>query len=250
MKLNCLGKSLLTMLVMTACALPFSAQADSPDNLDIVWARTTGNKTPIYSRKSISSPIVKTYAHKYTVYLTGKATDGKGETWYEVSWPMKGWLRQRDTWFSSDIKGYYPENEPLPERLSSRLDIDFGNYPDATIKRFGKPIAQTYAANHGVVTQQMKWPGLEIRYENSYRDPAGAWISALTVSKGSQYHFGPIHVGDPAAKLGEFGIERMAKNSEVEIGSNPAFRFIIRGGRIDSMSYKYGAGEFLPPKKP
>ncbi len=248
MKLNRLGKAFASTVLAASCVLPFVAQADSPDNLDIVWARTAGEKAPIYSQKSTSSRVVQQYPSKYTVYLTGEETDAKGNVWYEVSWPMKGWLKKSDSWFAPQVKGYYPDNLALPERLADRLAIDFGNYPQSSIKKFGKPMAQKYWTAGGVIYQQLNWSGLEIQYENSYRRAEGAWISALTVSKGSKYNFGPIHVGDPVEKLGEFGIERPAADGEVTIGNYQEFRFIIKGGKVDSMSYRYGI-EFLPPKK-
>ncbi len=247
MKKNWLGKGLAVALLMFAGVLPITVQADSPDNLDIVWARTVSEKTPIYSQKSTRSKIVKRYSHKYVVHIAGVKTGEDGQSWYEVVWPFKGWLQASDTWFAPQLGGYYPEKLPDPERLSLRIETDIGNYPAATIKVLGKPMSQEYRVDKSignVVVQKLWWQGIVIEYHNSYRQAELAWIDGITFSQGAKVGFGPIHVGDPVEKLGIFGIEKPEPSSgEVTMGTKIyRYRFTYKHGKIDTMSYRYGVG--------
>ncbi len=258
MEKSMLGKGFAATLLISAWILPFTVQADSPDNLDIIWARTKGekgataDKAPIYSQKSTRSKVVKHYANKYVVILTGRESDGYGQEWYEVAWPFKGWLRASDTWFAPQLGGYYPEKLPEPERLSLRMQIDIGNYPAATIKVLGKPKNQQYRVEKGLgnlVVQTLWWKGTVIEYQNSYRQAELAWIDSITLSKGAKAGFGPIHIGDRVEKLGIFGIEKpQLPSGEVTMGTNIyRYRFTYKDGKIDSMSYRFGVnGDFLP----
>ena len=247
-----LGKGLAAALLVSAGILPFTVQADSPDNLDLVWARTTGEKTPIYSQKSTRSKVVKRFSHQNTLTIAGKESDEKGQDWYEIVWPLKGWLRASETWFTPKLGGYYPEKLSDPERLSLRMDTDIGNYPAATIKVLGKPKNQQYRVDKGignVVVQKLWWKGTVIEYHNSYRQAELAWIDGITLSQGAKAGFGPIHIGDPVEKLGIFGIEKPQPSAgEVTMGTNIyRYRFTYKDGKIDTMSYCFGVdGDFLP----
>ncbi len=245
-------------LLASAGILPFTVQADSPENLNIIWARPKGatgalkDKAPIYSQKSTRSKVVKWYAHKNVVIIAGKEADSDGQEWYEVVRPFKGWLRASDTWFAPQLGGYYPEKLPEPERLSLRLETDIGNYPAATIKVLGKPKSQQYRVEKSlgnVVVQTLRWKGTVIEYQNSYRQAELAWIDGITLSQGTKAGFGPIHIGDPVEKLGIFGIEKPESASgEVSMGTNVyRYRFTYKDGKIDTMSYRFGVtGDFLP----
>lgn len=257
MKQRRFGKGLATALLAVIVILPLTGQADSPGNLDIVWARTAGpigttaGTAPIYSQKTVRSKVVKHYSHKHVVHIAGMEKDENGQDWYEVVWPFKGWLRASDTWFAPQLGGYHPERLPGPERLSLRIKTDIGNYPAATIKVLGEPKSQSYRVDKSigsVVVQTLKWKGTVIEYHNSYTKENLAWINGVTLGQGSQVSFGPIHIGDPAEKLGIFGIEKTFPSTEVAFGTNvERFRFIVRNGRIDCMSYRHGVdGDFLP----
>lgn len=252
MKKGQFGKGIITALLAAAGVLPFTVQADSPDNLDIVWARTAGEKTPVYSQKSTRSKIVRRYAHKYVVHIAGRESDENGQDWYEVVWPFKGWLRASDTWFAPQLGGYHPEKLSDPERLKIRIETDIGNYPAATIKVLGKPKNQQYWVDKSignVVVQTLRWKGTVIEYHNSYLQAELAWIDGITFSQGAKVGFGPIHIGDPVEKLGIFGIEKPALSSgEVSMGTKIyRYRFTYKDGKIDSMSYRYGVDrDFLP----
>lgn len=258
MEQNRFGKGLAVALLAAVCSLPLAGQADSPDNLDLVWARTAGptgmtsDTAPIYSQKTVRSKIVKRYAHKYVVHIAGVEKDAEGQDWYEVVWPFKGWLQASDTWFAPQLGGYHPEKLSDPERLKIRIETDIGNYPAATIKVLGKPKNQSYRVDKrigNVVVQTLRWKGTVIEYNNSYRQAELAWIDGITLSQGTKASFGPIHIGDPVEKLGVFGIEKPEPSSgEVSLADRIyRYRFTYKDGKIDSMSYRYGVdGDFLP----
>ena len=106
-------------------AVPASA-ADSPENLDIVWARTDRERTPVYAQASGESKVVKTIKKGEIIHLVGERQAG-GETWYEVasygaSVPLEGWIRRSDTWFSDvhDL-GFFPTSHQLYSRMQMKL---------------------------------------------------------------------------------------------------------------------------------
>ena len=258
MKQNRFGRGFVVALLAAIGVLPLAGQADSPDNLDIVWARTTGptgttaDTAPIYSQKTVRSKVLKHFSHKYVVHIAGMEKDGNGQDWYEVVWPFKGWLRASDTWYAPQLGGYHPEKLSDPNRLSLRIETDIGNYPAATIKVLGKPKSQSYKVDKGignVVVQTLRWKGTVIEYHNSYVKEDLAWIDGITLSQGAKASFGPIHIGDPVEKLGIFGIEKPQSSSgEVSMADRIyRYRFTYKNGKIDSMSYRYGVdGDFLP----
>lgn len=252
MKQNRFGNGLAAALLAVIGILPLAGQADSPDNLDIVWARTTGEKTPIYSQKSTQSKIVRRYSHNMVVNIAGVEKDADGQDWYEVVWPFKGWLQASNTWFAPKLDGYHPEKLSDPERLSLRIETDTGNYPAATIKVLGKPKSQSYRVDKSigsVVVQTLKWQGTVIEYHNSYVKENLAWVDGITLSQGTKASFGPIRIGDPVEKLGIFGIEKpQPSRGEVSMADRIyRYRFTYKDGKIDSMSYRYGVdGDFLP----
>ncbi len=250
MKPNRLGKALISTLLMTACALPFSVQADSPDNLDIMWCRANLQKTPFYKQKSVNSGTVKYLEKNDLVYIASRETDNTGNGWFEVVWPFKGWMREKDSWFPYN-RTYNPNNLPIYERMSIRLATDIGNYPKATIKKLGQPKKQEYAVQNfagRVVVQTLTWKGMVIEYMNSYRKEEDAWINRIAAGPGAKISFGPIRVGDSSAKLVEYGISQGEPliHGEVRLEEGAEkFLFIIRENRVASMHYQFGNDGYL-----
>ena len=241
-------------LASAASLLPLTAMADFPDNLSIVWARTKGktgttdDKAPIYRQKSTKSKVISNFPHGRTLLITGMEPDKNGEDWYEVSWPFKGWLQPSKTWFAPQVKGYFPENLPLPHRLFMRVTIDVGNYPEASHKIFGKPRDANYSVQSGIsVTQTLCWKGMTVEYLNFSRKIEDAEISRITLYKGAKTGFGPIHIGDPVKKLTLIGVEVPQEPTGEIIAGNEEYRyrFTFDDGKISTMSYCYRDKGFI-----
>ena len=96
----------LAAFLLAACLVPAPAlAADSPDNLDIVWARANRAQTPVYADASASSKVLVTLRKDDLVHIAGTRTVD-GETWYnvvsyELTHDTDGWIRGSDTWVSS-----------------------------------------------------------------------------------------------------------------------------------------------------
>lgn len=240
------------LLLVTICLLlstVSTARADTPDNLDVVWARVAHDNTPIYTKQSAASAIVARYDFKHVLYIGGMEQN-QGQRWYEVVWPFKGWLRSEDIWFVSGA--YNPTSIPLVERLVMRLHIDLGNYPEASEAVFGKARTADYKVKgpgtSNLVCQTLTWQGLIIRYENSYKDPKQAWIAKASAGPGSRAHFGPVSVGAPASSLQILDASFTAQtNGELILEQGlHRFRFTVQDGRVATMGYVSGDGVFLP----
>lgn len=224
--------------------------ADSPDNLDIVWARVARANTPIYAQASSSSALVSRYAPKHVLNVAGFRDTPEGR-WFEVVWPFKGWLKAKDAWFASG--SYRPDSLSVAERLGLRLETDLGNWPGASEQQLGKARKSDYqvrgeGAGAKVTLQALTWPGLIIVYENSYKNKALAWISKVGVGQGGRASFGPVRTGDSTDKL------KLLDNTfdgrtdgEFCLDDGPHhFRFLLRAGHIEGMGYSYGPDPEFP----
>ncbi|NLZ18234.1 MAG: hypothetical protein GX087_10980 [Desulfobulbaceae bacterium] len=239
--------SLAAILLLSASLLAGGAAvalADNPANLQLVWARTAGEQTPIYAEQSTSSTIIARYGSKYVLTIAGME-ENAGQRWYEVVWPYTGWLKTEDAWFVSGE--YDPASLPLVERLILRLHVNLGNYPEASEALFGKAQTVKYSLEDPglgqVVCQTLTWNGLIIRYENSYKDPKSAWIAKVSVGPGSRVAFGPVTVGAPASSLQALDPSFDAQHGEELILEDrlQRFRFTVQEGKVHSMSYASGA---------
>ena len=228
------------------------AFADTSDNLDIFWVGTVGEKTSIYNAPSNDAKVLKRFL-EYTVFYVTGTKEVKGESWYEVSYPVNGWLKSSDAWFSP-AKDERPENLSLGKRMAMRLDIDLGNYPKKSEFLLGKPRTAKFKVVDRVAVQILTWTGLIVIYENRYPTDETSNIKQAAAGEGCKVSFAGIRVGDPAEKLKKFDEAfDPAKDEELRLENAPYnFLFTVNDGRVVDMSYFYGSldVEFLKPAAP
>ena len=228
------------------------AFADSPDNLDIFWVRPMGEKTPLYDAPRNDAKVIQNFhMDKTSFYVTGTKKIN-GEFWYEVSYPINGWLKSGDAWFSP-AKDQRPENLALEARMAMRLAIDLGNYPQKSESLLGKPRTAKFKAGDGVTVQTLTWSGLIIIYENSYVKAENAWIWRAAAGKGCKVSFAGIRIGDSAEKLKKFDVAfEPAKDDGLRLDDGPYhFFFAVKDGKVVAISYCFGPDvEFLKPATP
>ena len=157
------------------------AGADSPDNLNVFWGRFARDKTPLYAQPSRSAAVVMRGDGRHPLSMAGSVTKN-GETWYEVVLPKKGWLHEADAWFSPS-PDQTPDGLSMSERLAIRLAIDWGNYPKKAKKLLGRPKSERFVRGRDSVAHVLTWPGLIVRFENSFKKEENAWIDAATESR-------------------------------------------------------------------
>ena len=229
-------RKMLGAAVVAAFLLPFPAlAADSPDNLDIVWARAAGDRTPIFSEPAADSKVLRTLRHNDLVHISGVKMVG-GEAWYNVvrfeTSDIDGWMRGRDTWFSPlHAQGFEPATHQLYDRLRMRLDKYIGNYPERTTEIFGKPFDGTFVPDHGATVTTLHWRGLTMQYSNSTRRKSGAWINYVFVTPGKvgkQVMFGPIRIGSSVEQVRALA-SKLGRNKE-----GKGDRFVDLSGKPDS----------------
>ena len=273
-------KKLVAILCLGSFAL-----SHTPENLNIVWARPANANAMLYKEADENSPAVKIDENDIPHISEQKEVDGK--LWYRayilkpVLKGMKsadeavasGWMRAEDTWFSDvhDI-GFYPLSHTLFDRLRMKLERYVGNYPQRSRLIFGREKRAKFFKGRGTAIQALSWDGLEIVYENSYKQPHYAWINYIQVFGGNdKVSFGPIKIGSPKEavlalkdELGfeykymdrnvklynEFSHDKLSDNFElITITStdyegkpylNHAFRFFIEDDKVITMEFCYG----------
>ena len=286
-----LKKLWLAALVITlvcASALPVQATGtngsqdtlvDTPDNLDVVWARAANKNVVLHSGPSETSDALDTLNKGDTIKLVGER-EVDGEKWYagyivKKTSPVDGWVRAKDMWFSDvhDI-GFYPKSHLLYDRLRTKLNRYVGNWPDMTRKILGREREAKFGKGNGSVIHTLSWPGLKIVYQNSYKRPEGAWINYINVvpgRTGDKVRFGPIHLGssiDEVRALGKhlgFEYKYLDRNTKLterldevdtpeglmiqlsteyygnngELGSPYSFSFFIKDDKVVRMEYRW-----------
>lgn len=278
MKMKRIFCAILLAVLSATCALA----GDTPENLNVIWARAAHDGTPIYASPSEKSKVVIKLDEKNDLLrITGERTEGS-ETWYEVSYYLatrlvEGWIKASDTWFSDvhDI-GYFPKSHQLYDRLRFKLERYLGNYPELSRKLVGREFDSKFQAGGGVTVQTMIWRGLKMIYENSYKNPDGAWISYVEVAPGrtgNKVSFGPIRLGTTADEVRKIlkdnqGFEykymdRSVKYHDVidevelpdgttmiqlstenyggggEVGNPYSFSFFIKDGKVVRMEHRW-----------
>ena len=168
--------------------------------------------------------------------------------WYEVVYPVRGWVREGDVVFIGPSGDYRPSQYPEEERIAMRLKSDVGVTPADWDSRLGRPWAEDAwtetIGGREMTVRTLVWPGCAVTLENAGSRPEHAVIVKAAVCGRSPVNFG-------AYALGESG--EVFRRIERGFAAEPYARFAsehVRGaldedGAIDFLSYSADGTGFL-----
>ena len=200
-RLACLA--LLCAALAALMGLPAPAPAQAGTSLAIDAARVDANcRRPVFARPDQTSPVVsRDTGVEYLV--SGVMTNAQGG-WYEVIYPVRGWMREMDARFATE-KGYDPASRGEEERLRLRLLSDIGFTPERWEQTMGPPWAgevwtETRQDGEFEVRTAM-WPGVAVATERQAGGAAEPVLTRGTMCGRAAVGFGPYAVGEPGAVL-------------------------------------------------
>ena len=168
--------------------------------------------------------------------------------WYEVVYPVRGWVREGDVAFTGPSGVYRPGQYPEEERIAMRLKADVGVTPKDWDSRLGRPWAEDAwtetIGGREMTVRTLVWPGCAVTLENAGSRPEHAVVVKAAVCGRSPVNFG-------AYALGESG--EVFRRLDRGFVAEPYARFAsehVRGaldedGAIDFLSYSADGTDFL-----
>lgn len=198
---------LLAVLFILCAACPWQASPvhAAGRSLAIDMARVDPScRSPVYAKPDRSSRVVsKDTACTYLV--DGIVTNAQGR-WYEVIYPIRGWMRELDARFSGP-EGYDPQALPEEQRILLRLVSDVGHHAGRWKATLGTPwSSETWKEREEgeaeVEVTTAIWPGVAIatKKEGGLPDEAAA-ITRATVCARAPVGFGIYALGEPGSVL-------------------------------------------------
>jgi hypothetical protein len=224
-------------------------RADDSANLAIDAVRVSSScKAPVHAMPSMDSAVV-TRDTGLDFYVSGARECADG-IWYEVIFPVKGWMHESVAQFHNASRSYDPVSISLGRRLVLRLKADYGVTLAMWHKSLGEPLMMDSwksNAEYGRAEMQVAtWESFALATENYMyeRRQLDADIVKATACAGSTLSFGPFHLGDPGEKLSSF-VDGFIAEPNATLTFEGFFFALDENARISHMAYSAQAGEFL-----
>lgn len=239
------------VLLLAVCCLSLfiagtTALADSPENLAIDSVRVVpGCQIPVYELPERGAGAVS--RDTSAEYLVGGIMTNAQGRWYEVIFPVKGWMRESDAKFTNSEGRYNPGLRSEEERILLRLKVDIGTGPEMWRRTLGMPwYGESWKEQRGgreVTISTAIWPGAAIAVERQKEGESGTIIKASLCGK-IPAGFGPYALGAPGRVL-----RRLDKNfrpsSYAKLHSGK-FSFVLdEDEAISFLAYSADGRDFL-----
>ena len=187
-------------------------------------------------------------------FLVGGVVSNAQGRWYEIIYPVRGWMRESDVAFTGPSGAYNPARYTEEQRILMRLLSDVGITPDVWKERLGMPWAEyTVRTEDGADVHTAVWPGVALSYTVPQKkdlppDEESACIVKAVVCGRAPVGFGPYALGTEGSVLKK--LDREFSAGPYAHMSKGHFRAVLdEDGVVDYLAYAGdGRGFLVCPK--
>ena len=242
--------SVCVVILLFLCT---GAHAESPASLAIDVARASVRGPSVFVMPNRGARTVANAGERE--FLVGGVVSNAQGRWYEIIYPVRGWMRESDVTFTGPSGAYNPGRFTEEQRILMRLLSDVGITPEIWKERLGMPWAEDTVQDgaDGASVHTAVWPGVAI----SFRETAGkqlppdaesARIVKAVVCGRPPVGFGPYALGADGAIVRR--LDRDFTPGPYAEMTKGHFRAVLdEDGAVDYLAYaEDGKGFLVCPK--
>jgi len=242
--------SVCVVILLFLCT---GARAESPASLAIDVARASVRGPSVFVMPNRGARTVANAGERE--FLVGGVVSNAQGRWYEIIYPVRGWMRESDVTFTGPSGAYNPGRFTEEQRILMRLLSDVGITPGIWKERLGMPWAEDTVQDgaDGASVHTAVWPGVAI----SFRETAGkqlppdaerARIVKAVVCGRPPVGFGPYALGADGAIVRR--LDRDFTPGPYAEMTKGHFRAVLdEDGAVDYLAYaEDGKGFLVCPK--